>query len=160
MNHSVPTSIWHNPIHFLAFGLGSGAVSKASGTFGTVVAIIPFFFVLRYLSTTQYLVMLVITSLFGIFLCHKTAKDLGLHDHSGIVWDEFVGFWVTMFLAPKSWLYIILGFILYRFFDILKPWPISWLDKHVNGGFGIMIDDIFAGVVAFVVIQLLIRFTF
>ena len=160
MTHPVPASIWRNPIHFLAFGLGSGAVPKAPGTFGTVAAIIPFFFVLQYLSDTQYFVMLVATSLFGIFLCHKTAKDLGVHDHSGIVWDEFVGFWITMWLAPTGWLYIAVGFVLFRVFDILKPWPISWLDKHVHGGFGIMIDDILAGVAAFAVMQLLVHFAF
>ncbi|REG82433.1 phosphatidylglycerophosphatase A family protein [Marinomonas pollencensis] len=160
MAHPVPRSIWRNPIHFLAFGLGSGAAPKAPGTFGTLAAIIPFFFVLQHLNAQQYLLMLVVTSLIGIFLCHKTAKDLGVHDHSGIVWDEFVGFWITMWLAPTGWLYILLGFVLFRLFDILKPWPISWLDKHVHGGFGIMIDDILAGVMSFVVLQALIYFVF
>ncbi|MBJ7554630.1 phosphatidylglycerophosphatase A [Marinomonas spartinae] len=158
MTHPVPASIWRNPIHFLAFGLGSGAAPKAPGTFGTAAAIIPFFFIWQYLSDSQYLLMLVATSLLGVFLCHKTAKDLGVHDHSGIVWDEFVGFWITMWLAPTGWQYIAVGFVLFRLFDILKPWPISWFDKNVHGGFGIMIDDILAGVAAFAVMQLLGHF--
>ncbi|SBS37298.1 Phosphatidylglycerophosphatase A [Marinomonas spartinae] len=158
MTHPVPASIWRNPIHFLAFGLGSGAAPKAPGTFGTLAAIIPFFFIWQYLSDIQYFFMLVAASLLGIFLCHKTAKDLGVHDHSGIVWDEFVGFWITMWLAPTGWLYIAVGFVLFRLFDILKPWPISWFDKNVHGGFGIMIDDILAGVAAFAVMQLLAHF--
>jgi len=74
------------------------------------------------------------------------------------VWDEFVGYWITMWLAPSGWVYIIVGFILFRIFDILKPWPISWLDKHVEGGFGIMIDDVLAGILAFAALQGLIRF--
>jgi len=160
MAHPVPRSIWRNPIHFLAFGLGSGAMPKAPGTFGTLAAIIPFFFILQHLTDQQYLLMLIVTSIVGIFLCHKTAKDLGVHDHSGIVWDEFVGYWITMWLAPTGWLYIVLGFALFRLFDILKPWPISWLDKNVGGGFGIMVDDILAGVMSFIILQALVHFVF
>ncbi|MEL0637371.1 phosphatidylglycerophosphatase A [Marinomonas sp. TI.3.20] len=160
MAHPVPRSIWRNPIHFLAFGLGSGAAPKAPGTFGTLAAVIPFYFILQHLTNQQYLLMLIITSVVGIYLCHKTAKDLGVHDHSGIVWDEFVGYWITMWLAPAGWFYIVLGFVLFRLFDILKPWPISWLDKNVGGGFGIMVDDILAGVMSFVVLQALVHFVF
>lgn len=159
MANPVPDSIWRNPIHFLAFGCGSGAAPKAPGTFGTLAAI-PFLLIFQYLTDIQYLVMLVLTSLIGVYLCGKTSKDLGVHDHSGIVWDEFVGFWITMWLAPLSWLSILLGFILFRFFDILKPWPISWLDKHVHGGLGIMLDDLLAGVFAFISLQLLLYFVF
>ena len=160
MAHPVPRSIWRNPIHFLAFGLGSGAAPKAPGTFGTLAAVIPFYFILQHLTNQQYLFMLIITSIVGIYLCHKTAKDLGVHDHSGIVWDEFVGYWITMWLAPTGWLYIVLGFALFRLFDILKPWPISWLDKNVGGGFGIMVDDILAGVMSLVILQALAHFVF
>ncbi|MGO3345625.1 MAG: phosphatidylglycerophosphatase A family protein [Marinomonas sp.] len=160
MAHPVPRSIWRNPIHFLAFGLGSGAAPKAPGTFGTLAAVIPFYFILQHLTNQQYLLMLIVTSIVGIFLCHKTAKDLGVHDHSGIVWDEFVGYWITMWLAPTGWLYIVLGFALFRLFDILKPWPISWLDKNVGGGFGIMVDDILAGVMSLVILQALAHFVF
>jgi len=74
------------------------------------------------------------------------------------VWDEFVGYWITMFLAPAGWLWIILGFVLFRFFDILKPWPISWLDRKVDGGLGIMVDDVLAGVYAFIVLQICVYF--
>lgn len=158
MAHFVPRSIWRNPIHFLAFGLGSGAAPKAPGTFGTLAAIIPFYFIFQHLSNAQYLIVLVITALVGIYLCHKTAKDLGVHDHSGIVWDEFVGYWITMWLAPAGWAYIVLGFVLFRLFDILKPWPISWMDKHIHGGIGIMLDDISAGVMSFVVMQAILEF--
>ncbi|MBR7888890.1 phosphatidylglycerophosphatase A [Marinomonas sp. A79] len=160
MANSAPASVWRNPIHFLAFGLGSGAAPKAPGTFGTLAAVPIFIWLLQGLGTTEYLFMLVSTSLVGIYLCGKTSKDMGVHDHSGIVWDEFVGYWITMFLAPAGWMYIVLGFVLFRLFDILKPWPISWVDKHVHGGFGIMFDDILAGLMSFVVLQALVHFVF
>ncbi|MGR0280177.1 phosphatidylglycerophosphatase A family protein [Marinomonas dokdonensis] len=159
MANSAPASVWRNPIHFLAFGLGSGAAPKAPGTFGTLAAV-PLFLLMQNFSDDQYLIMLIVTSLIGIYLCGKTSKDLGVHDHSGIVWDEFVGFWITMWLAPTGWQYIVLGFVLFRLFDILKPWPISWVDKHVHGGFGIMLDDILAGLMSFVVLQALLHFVF
>jgi phosphatidylglycerophosphatase A len=80
---------------------------------------------------------------------------MGVHDHGGIVWDEFVGFWIAMAALPITWQSVILGFVLFRVFDIFKPWPISWLDKRVSGGFGIMIDDVIAGLAAAVVIYFL-----
>ena len=149
-----PSSVWKNPIHFLAFGLGSGAAPKAPGTFGTLAAI-PLFLLLQPLALHWYLLVLVVTFVVGIYLCGKTSEDMGVHDHSGIVWDEFVGYWVTMFAAPAGWLWIVIGFVLFRIFDIAKPWPISWADKKVHGGFGIMLDDLLAGLMALAVMQLL-----
>ena len=152
-----PKSVWKNPIHFLAFGLGSGASPKAPGTVGTLAAI-PFFLLLQPLALHWYLLVLVVTFIIGIYLCGKTSDDLGVHDHGGIVWDEFVGYWVTMFAAPAGWLWIIIGFILFRIFDIAKPWPIGWADKHVHGGLGIMLDDLLAGLMALACLQLLTLF--
>ena len=82
-----------------------------------------------------------------------------MHDHPGIVWDEIVGFLITMYLAPVSWIWIVTGFALFRVFDILKPWPIRWLDEKVKGGIGIMLDDILAGIFAWVVLQIIVNFT-
>lgn len=155
MAETIPKTVWTNPVHFLAFGCGSGTAKKAPGTFGTIAAI-PFYLLLQYLDAPIYLLVLVLTALLGIYLCGKTSRDLGVHDHSGIVWDEFVGYWITMWCAPFSWLYILLGFILFRLFDIWKPWPISWVDKHVHGGFGIMLDDVLAGVFALIALQVLV----
>ena len=150
--HPVPDSVWRNPIHFLAFGCGSGTVDKAPGTFGTLAAI-PLYLLIQDLPVGDYFLLLILAALAGIFICGKTSHDLGVHDHSGIVWDEFVGYWITMWMAPEGWAYIILGFILFRIFDIWKPWPISLADKHVHGGFGIMFDDILAGIFAFFALQ-------
>lgn len=143
-----------NPNHLFAFGFGSGLVKKAPGTFGTLAAI-PFFLLLQNLSWPLYLSWLLVAFALGVFWCDRSSKALGVHDHGGIVWDEFVGFWITMFMAPSGWTWILLGFFLFRFFDILKPWPINWLDKKVHGGFGIMIDDTLAGIYALIVLQLI-----
>ena len=144
--------ILRNPIHLLAFGFGAGLSPKMPGTIGTLAAV-PFYLLMMNLSWPLYLGVLVVTSVVGIYLCHKTALDLGVHDHPGIVWDEFVGYWITLFLAPKGLVWIVIGFILFRFFDIFKPWPIRWFDRHVHGGIGIMLDDVIAGMCAWACLQ-------
>ena len=145
-----------HPVHCLAFGFGSGLSPKAPGTVGTVAAI-PLYLLLIQFSLPMYVAVLLVTFTLGVYLCGKTASDLGVHDHPGIVWDEFVGFWLTMLLAPAGWVWIVVGFVLFRIFDILKPWPIGWLDKRIHGGFGIMIDDIVAGLYALVILQVMAR---
>lgn len=144
---------WNNPLHLLAFGLGSGAAPKAPGTFGTLAAI-PLYLLISQLTPWHYLVVVLIMLGFGVWLCDKVAQELGVHDHPGIVWDEWVGFFITMWLAPTGWIWLLLGFGLFRFFDIFKPWPINLLDRNVPGGWGIMLDDLVAGLYAFALIQL------
>ncbi len=147
-----PASVWRNPVHFLAFGFGLGAAPVAPGTFGTLAAL-PFFWLMSPLALPAYLAVLLVLGLVGIWLCHVTSRDLGVHDHSGIVWDEIVGYLITLAAAPPGWEWLLAGFVLFRFFDILKPWPISWLDKQVHGGLGIMLDDVLAGIFAWAVLQ-------
>ena len=149
-----PRSVWRNPIHFAAFGFGSGAVPVAPGTFGTLAAV-ALYLLLPAMPVLVYCGFLLLTFALGIWFCERTARDLGVHDHGGIVWDEFVGYWLTMLLAPPGWLWIVLSFVLFRFFDIVKPWPIRWLDANVDGGFGIMIDDVLAAIMALICMQLL-----
>lgn len=141
-----------NLIHFLAFGFGSGHAPKAPGTFGTLVAI-PVYWLLHELSVSSYIVTVSAMFLVGIWLCHVTARDMNVHDHPGIVWDEIVGYLVTMTAAPSEWQWIVVGFLWFRFFDILKPWPIRWFDRHVSGGLGIMLDDLMAGICAAIALQ-------
>lgn len=143
-----------SPTMLLAFGFGSGLSPKAPGTMGTIAAI-PLWWLLAQLPLTGYLAIVSISAIIGIYICGSAAKTLGVHDHGGIVWDEFVGFWIAMAALPVTWTSVILGFVLFRVFDILKPWPISWLDKKVSGGFGIMIDDVIAGIAAAGIIALL-----
>ena len=139
--------VWRNPWHFLAFGFGTGLASKAPGTWGTLagLAFVPF---LQMLPLWLGLFIIVLATLFGVWLCGKVAEDLGVHDHGGIVWDGIVGIWLTLILLPAHWTWWLAGFIAFRLFDIVKPWPIRVLDRRVSGGLGIMIDDLLAAVFA------------
>ena len=157
--NKVPSSVFRNPIHFLAFGFGSGAAPVAPGTFGTLAAV-PLYLLLDLLPLGYYLLALIASFAVGIYLCDKTSKDIGVHDHGGIVWDEFVGYWVTMLVAPSGWEWIVGGFLLFRFFDIVKPFPIGWLDKQIDGGLGIMVDDVVAGSFAWFCLQLFAMFVY
>ncbi|MFT5082135.1 MAG: phosphatidylglycerophosphatase A [Lentisphaeria bacterium] len=149
--------IFTSPQMFLAFGFGSGLSPIVPGTVGTLASV-PLYWLLVHLPFwgypwLGYFLVVLAAAIIGVYLCDYTSKKLKVHDHSGIVWDEFVGFWITMFMVPFSWQWVLLGFVLFRFFDMLKPWPISWLDKKVHGGFGIMIDDVLAGIAAWCCLQ-------
>ncbi len=150
LNKTVLTS----PVHFLAFGFGSGLAPFAPGTFGTLMAV-PLYLVMSKLPLAGYLLVTLVVCVVGVWICGRSSEKLGVHDHSGIVWDEFAGYFITMILAPPSWLWIVIGFALFRLFDIWKPWPISFLDKKVHGGLGIMIDDVVAGIFAMICLQAL-----
>lgn len=139
--------VWRNFWHFLAFGFGSGLAKKAPGTWGTLAGLV-FVPVLHMLPLWLAITLIASASIFGIWLCGRVADELGVHDHGGIVWDEMVGIWMTLILLPNSWSWWLLGFIVFRILDIVKPWPISLLDRHVTGGLGIMLDDMLAGVIA------------
>lgn len=148
-------AILTNPIHLLAFGFGAGLSPKAPGTVGTVVAVL-IYLLLPSMSPLIFAGLILLSFLFGIWICGKTAEDLGVHDHGGIVWDEFVGYWITMFMAPTGLIWVLLGFVLFRLLDIFKPWPIKWADKELSGGLGIMLDDVLAGIMAALCIQALV----
>lgn len=145
-----------NPIHFLALGFGSGLIKPAPGTWGTLSAVPLYLGLMMLMSSSSllYFGVIVVSFIVGVYLCGQTAKDVGVHDHGAIVWDEIVGFFITMSFVPMTWSNVILGFVLFRIFDILKPWPIKLLDQHVHGGFGIMVDDVLAGVFACVLLVL------
>ncbi len=151
---ATPRSVWRNPVHFAAFGFGSGAAPVAPGTFGTLMAV-ALYLLLPAMSPLNYAAFVLASFVVGVWVCGRTARDIGVHDHGGIVWDEFTGYWLTMFMAPPGWTWIVLGFVLFRLFDIVKPWPIRWLDRNVDGGLGVMIDDVLAGLMALVCLQLL-----
>ena len=142
-----------NPVHFLALGFGSGLSPKAPGTMGTLAAI-PLFLLCSQLPLTAFILLTVFISVVGIWICDKASKDAGVHDHGAIVWDEIAGFFITMIAIPVSFETVAVGFVLFRVFDIIKPWPISWADKKVSGGFGIMLDDVIAGILALTIMHL------
>ncbi len=158
LNPLVPAGqVFRSPTMLLAFGFGSGLSPIVPGTMGTLAAL-PLYLLLVQLPWWAYVVLVVAAALLGNYLCGEAAKRLGVHDHSGIVWDEFVGFWITMFWVPLHWQYVLVGFVLFRFFDMVKPWPISWIDRHAKGGFGIMVDDVVAGLAAWLCLQLWVNF--
>ncbi len=141
-----------NPVHFLALGFGSGLAAKAPGTFGTLAAF-PLYYLMMDLPLLTFVLITLVITVVGFWICDKAANDMQVHDHGAIVWDEVAGMLITLIAAPVSWTAVIVGFALFRFFDILKPWPIKLLDRHVKGGFGIMIDDVLAGIFAAICLQ-------
>lgn len=153
----VPKEVWYHPLYFIAFGLGSGAMPIAPGTFGTLVAI-PCYLLLRELPSAAYLIFTICFIIFSAWLCDYISKQTHTHDHPGMCIDEFAGFFVTMLYAPAGWPWIVIGFALFRLFDILKPWPISYIDKNIHGGFGMVLDDVLAGLLSCFIIQLMVIF--
>ncbi len=143
------------PHWMLAFGFGSGLVPRAPGTAGSLLAV-ALFVPLSWLPWYAYLAVIMVSFLAGIWICGAVSAEMGVHDHGGIVWDEFVGVWITLFMAPTNPLWLLAGFVLFRILDIFKPWPIKRLDREVKGGFGIMLDDVLAGIMAALCIQALL----
>ncbi len=139
------------PAGFLAFGFGSGLSPLAPGTVGTVAAILPALFLVQ-MPLMLGLAVVLLSFVVGIWLCGVTGQALGEHDHGGMVWDEFVGFWLVLICLPFDWAWWLAAFVVFRVFDILKPWPIRWLDRRVQGGFGVMLDDLLAGIYALAVL--------
>jgi len=136
-----------DPVVFVAVGLGSGLSPKAPGTAGTLLTV-PLVYLLQQQTLMVYALVTLFVLLTGSWVCGYAADKLQVHDHSGIVYDEVAGFLITMIIAPQGLYWMLGGFLLFRFFDAVKPWPISWLDKHVHGGFGIMLDDVIAGIIS------------
>lgn len=132
-----------SPTGFLAFGLGSGLAPVAPGTAGSAAAV-PFALILVQMPLPAALAAVAASFLVGIHLCGVVGRRLGEDDHGGIVWDEFVGMWLVLVLIPPDWRWWLAGFVLFRLFDAAKPFPIRWFDRHVHGGFGVMLDDVLA----------------
>ena len=136
-----------DPVQFLAFGFGSGLSPKAPGTVGKAVALLLYWLAPELTPVLHAVVLLPLTAV-GIWLCGEASRRLGVHDHGGIGWDEFIGLWISGWALPKTLPWMVAAFLLFRWLDIRKPGPIGWLDRNTHGGFGIMIDDVAAGVVA------------
>ena len=146
-----------DPVVLIAVGFGSGLAPKAPGTAGTLIAI-PLYMLMQPLPLISYLLITTCLFIAGIWICAYAAEKLGVHDHPSIVFDEIVGYLITMIAAPEGWQLIIVGFVLFRLLDAIKPWPISWFDRNITGGMGIMVDDVVAGIVALAIIQGLLYF--
>ena len=149
----IPAKVWKDPLYFIAFGFGIGCVPFAPGTFATLLAI-PFYLLIRPLPLFFYLVFVLAFIIASSWISDKVSREIGEHDHPGMCIDEFAGFFVTMINAPPGIGWIIFGFLLFRLFDIWKPWAIRVIDEKVHGGFGMVLDDIVAGIFSLMIIQL------
>ncbi|MDR5617314.1 MULTISPECIES: phosphatidylglycerophosphatase A [Arsenophonus] len=145
-----------NPWHLLATGFGSGLSPIIPGTMGSLAAI-PFWLLMYWLLPVWLCWFIILFGfVVGIVICQRTSDDMQVHDHGSIVWDEFIGMWMTLMVIPLvSWQWVLIAFVLFRFFDMLKPWPIGWFDRQVGGGLGIMLDDIIAAIFAMVIVAAL-----
>lgn len=144
----------NGPVGFLAFGFGSGLSPRAPGTVGTALGLL---LALPLIALPEWAGWSVVALAFvvGVPLCGRASRAMGVHDHGGIVWDEFVGLWMVLLTLPADPAWWLAAFIAFRVFDIAKPWPIGWLDRRMRGGLGIMIDDVVAGIYAIAVLALI-----
>ena len=142
-----------DPVHILAFGFGTGLSPVAPGTVGSLVGVL-FAWLTIDLGLPLQLAVAAAISLSGIWICGESARRIGVHDHGGIVWDEIAGMYITLLVAPPTITAWILGFVLFRAFDIAKPWPIRDLDHRLGGGVGIMLDDLAAALYALILLGL------
>ena len=159
MNESRPQGtikkLLTHPFGWIATGLGSGLAPKAPGTFGTLAALVVWWFALRGLAWPMYLAVVAVVFALGIAASNWTARRINRSDPGLIVIDEFIGLWLALFALPGvSWPWIVAGFALFRLFDIAKPWPVGWADRRVKGGLGVMLDDALAGAMAWAVLQI------
>jgi phosphatidylglycerophosphatase A len=154
MKWSADPRILRDPVHFLAFGFGAGLSPVAPGTAGTLIAVPLVLFVMQF-GLIVHSVFACMAILAGFYICGESARKLQVHDHGGIVWDEICGYTVTMLAAPPRWYWLMAGFALFRFFDIVKPSPIREADHSLSGGLGIMLDDVIAGIFAAALLYLL-----
>jgi len=144
-----------HPAHFFALGFGSGLAKKAPGTFGTLVGLPLFWLISSHTFSTQLGVIFIIY-VFGIYVCGKTGKALGVADHGGIVWDEIVAIMLVLVFTPFTWLGWLAAFLLFRLFDIWKPFPIRYFDAKLKNGFGVMFDDFLAAIYAILVLEFIL----
>lgn len=145
-------ALWKYPIHFLAYGFGTGLMPFAPGTFGSLVGVALFWF-MAPMAAGPYAALVVVMFVAGIYICGTTANDVGAVDPGFIVYDEVVGFLVAMYLMPADWRWIAAGFVIYRVFDIWKPFPIHNVEHVLGLGSGIMADDVIAGIYTLIILQ-------
>lgn len=148
-------TVLSHPAGWIASGAGCGFSPVAAGTVGSVVALLPWL-ALRELAWPYYVLALLLAFALGVWAASWVIRRIRVEDPSVVVWDEFIGLWIALTAAPRGWGWVALGFGLFRLFDIWKPWPVSWADNHVHGGLGAMLDDVLAGVYAFLCLQLIV----
>ena len=151
----LPRQILQDPRLLIACGFGSGLLKPAPGTWGSLVGLL-LFLPLATLPDPVYAAAVLIGAVLGVPLCTYAGQRLGVTDHPGIVWDEIIGVWLALAFLPLEFAPLAVGFVLFRLFDIIKPWPIGWLERHFSGGLGVMLDDIAAGLAAQLGVRILL----
>ena len=136
--------VFSHPAHFIAFGFGTGLAPIAPGTVGTVLGFFLYYALANVLPDRELIAVIGFCFVIGVWACDVTGRDLGVHDHGGMVWDEVVAMMLVLFFIPAQTFWQVAAFVLFRFFDILKPPPIRSLDRGIRNGFGVMFDDIVA----------------
>jgi len=147
-----------HPTHFISLGFGSGLSPRAPGTAGTLAAWLLYPLLRAPISDVVFLALLASFFVAGVMAADRTGRALGVSDHGAIVWDEIVAFWLVLFFAPATLGWQAVAFVLFRFFDIVKPPPIRWADRHIEGGFGVMFDDLIAAGYSIVALAVLVHF--
>lgn len=156
MNSPQPVRIvLTHPAGWIASGFGVGLAPRAAGTFGSLAALVPWWLWLRHLPLAYYLGVLLLAFAIGVWSARWVIGKTRIEDPGVVVWDEFIGQWIALLLVPAGWGWVLGGFLLFRAFDIAKPWPVSWADSQLHGGFGAMFDDVLAGLYALAVLQAL-----
>ena len=147
--------LFQHPAYFFGLGFGSGLAKKAPGTFGTIVGLPIFWLISAYGLPIQ---LSIITTLFiiGIYFCNDTGRALGVVDHGSIVWDEIVAMMLVLTFTPMQWQWWLVAFLLFRLFDIWKPYPIRQCDAKLKNGFGVMFDDLLAAIYAIISLKVLL----
>ena len=136
--------MWRQPAHLIALGAGAGLAPAAPGTVGTLLAFPLYWLLAAFSTSTMALILLGAAFLLGIWACGATGRALGVADHGAMVWDEIVAFAVVLVFTPSGWEWQLGAFLLFRFFDIVKPPPIRYFDRRLKNGFGVMFDDLLA----------------
>ncbi|MDD2834463.1 MAG: phosphatidylglycerophosphatase A [Methylotenera sp.] len=146
-----------HPAHFFSLGFGAGLAKRAPGTFGTLIGI-PIFWLISHYSISIQLITITSLFLIGIYFCNKTGQTLGVSDHGSIVWDEIVAMMLVLTFTVNQWQWWLAAFVLFRIFDIWKPFPIRQCDEKIKGGFGVMLDDLLAAIYAIISLNVLLWF--
>ena len=154
MSDRLARRLLSHPAGWIATGFGSGLAPRAPGTFGSLAALLPWLG-LRELPLPASLAALLLAFGLGVWAANWVIGRLRVQDPGLVVWDEFIGLWIALIAVPAHWGFVLAGFLLFRLFDIAKPWPVSWADRRIKGGLGTMLDDVFAGLYALMALQLL-----
>ena len=155
-----PTAAWvfRSPLRILAFGLGSGLLRPAPGTWGTLCGWLLWVLIVARLPDTAIAAVLAGGFALGCWACQRAGREMGAPDHGGMVWDEIIAFWLVLWLTPASGWAQFVAFVLFRAFDIIKPPPVRYFDRHFKNGFGVMLDDLLAAAYSLLVMAILVRF--